>query len=55
MEELEIIVFIQRTFYCLITFLGFTFKTLIYENYVVCNLRIDECRNITLGKIETPN
>lgn len=30
-EQLEIMVYIQRMFYCLITFLGFTFKTLIYR------------------------
>lgn len=54
MEELEIILYIQRTFYCLITFLSFTFKTLIYKNYVAFSLRIDTYRNITLGKHRPP-
>lgn len=35
MEELEIMVYIQRMFYCLITFLGFTFKTLWEVTYMV--------------------
>lgn len=51
-EELEIMVYIQTMFYCLITFLGFTFKTLIYKKYIMWSSVLDECRNIVLGKIK---